>query len=318
MGALEYAPIYKPEPFSDRVDLQALVKAVDAVLQGKEEDVLNQLRIQGGSPGGARPKVTIARSNRSDICLSGFDILPDDYSHWLVKFRSQDDPKDMGRIEQAYAEMARDAGVAIPHTELMRVSQGNEEDVFFAVQRFDRYGKSAKRHTHSLAGLLYANFRAPCMDYEGVLRGVRLVTGDHSQVTRAFRLMVFNVLAHNQDDHVKNFAFVVDEAKGWQLSPAFDLTYSVGMGGQHTTAVNGAGEPALEDVLKLGHNHAIDGALKIVGQVRHAVSKWPTTAQKWGVSEASTGLIQKSFTSIDEKFKRASLCEYISIDSNLP
>lgn len=316
MGALEYAPIYEQDAFSNQVDLGELARSVDAVLQGKEGDVLHQLKIQGGSPGGARPKVTIARSKLSEICLSGFEALPDDYTHWLVKFRSPDDPKDMGRIEKAYAEMAGNAGIVMPTTELIAVSQGKQKDDFFAVERFDRYGKNGKMHTHSLAGLLYANFKTPCMDYDGVLRSVRMVTNDYSQVVNAFRLMVFNVLTHNQDDHVKNFVFVHDDLKGWQLSPAFDLTYSTGIGNQHTTAINGAGEPTLGDVLKIGKNHSIYEALKIVGEVRFAVSKWSSMGHKWGASKKSISQIQQACAKIDNGFSQVSLCEFNQDDIN--
>jgi serine/threonine-protein kinase HipA len=248
--------------------------------------------------------VTIARSKVCEICLSGFETLPDDYSHWLVKFHSQDDPKDMGRIEQAYAQMAGKAGIVMPHSELITVRQGKQKDDFFAVERFDRYGNNGKVHTHSLAGLLYADFRTPCMDYDGVFKIVRMVTNDHSQVVNAFRLMVFNVLAHNKDDHVKNFAFVHEKPKGWQLSPAFDLTFSTGVGNQHTTAINGAGEPNLADVLKIGKNHAIADALKIVDEVRFAVSNWTPIAKDWGVSKKSTSQIQDALARIDTSLSR--------------
>ena len=304
MGALEYAPVYAQDDFSNQLDLGELARSVDAVLRGQEGAVLSQLRIQGGSPGGARPKVTIARSKVSEICLSGFETLPDDYSHWLVKFRSQDDPKDMGRIEQAYAQMAGKAGIVMPHSELITVRQGTQKDDFFAVERFDRYGRNGKVHTHSLAGLLYADFRTPCMDYDAVLKSVRMVTNDHSQVVNAFRLMVFNVLAHNKDDHVKNFAFVYEKPKGWQLSPAFDLTFSTGAGNQHTTAINGAGEPNLDDVLKIGKNHAIADALRIVDEVRYAVSNWTSIAKGWGVSKKSTSQVQDALARIETGLSR--------------
>jgi len=53
--------------------------------------------------------------------------------------------------------------------------------------------------------------------------------------------MVFNVLMHNRDDHVKNFAFILNKNDDWVVSPAFDLTFSNGPGGQHQTSVDGFG-----------------------------------------------------------------------------
>lgn len=303
MGALEYAPATAQEPIANAVDLGQLAQAAEAVLQGQEGDVLQQLRIQGGSPGGARPKVTVARSTSSLTCLSGFQTLPAGYSHWIVKFRSQGDPRDMGRIERAYAEMAGLAGVLMPQTDLITVGQGRECEDYFAVQRFDRHGRSGKRHTLSLAGLLYADYRLPCLDYDAVLATVGVLTQDRTQVEQAFRLMAFNVLAHNRDDHAKNFAFVHDAPTGWKLSPAFDLTFSTGMGGEHTTAVHGQGRPGLEHVLAVGRQHHISHAAQIVGEVRHAVAQWPILAQKWQVTTASGQTIGQALANIDTQFK---------------
>ncbi|MDQ5879473.1 MAG: serine/threonine-protein kinase HipA [Pseudomonadota bacterium] len=302
MGALEYAPAYEQERVPDEVDLSALAKSVEAVLQGKESDVLAQLRIQGGSPGGARPKVTVARTAASAICLSGFQTLPEGYAHWIVKFRSKEDPVDMGRIERAYAEMASLAGVSMPKADLIAVGNGNEREWYFAVERFDRFGQNGKRHVLSLAGLLYADFRLPCMDYDSVLATVGALTQDRSQVEHAFRLMTFNVLAHNRDDHVKNFAFVHHGNEGWKLSPAFDLTFSTGMGGEHTTAINGQGQPGLEHVLAIGRKHRIANAERIVGEVRHAVAQWPALAEKWAVTRGSTIEIQEALAKVAKRF----------------
>ena len=308
MGALEYAPAHTQEPTANAIDLGQLAQSAEQVMQGQEGDVLRQLRIQGGSPGGARPKVTVARSAASALCLSGFQALPEGYTHWIVKFRAPEDPRDMGRIERAYADMAGIAGIAMPRTDLMTVAQGegHEED-YFAVERFDRHGPCGKRHVLSLAGLLYANYRLPCMDYDAILTTVGVLTQDHTQVERAFRLMVFNVLAHNRDDHVKNFAFLRDEATDWQLSPAFDLTFSTGMGGEHTTAINGQGRPALEHVLHIGRKHRITKAAHIVAEVRHAVAQWPALAQQWQVTSASSQSIQAALAKIDQGFKNAAM-----------
>lgn len=302
MGALEYSPVYEQESVPNQVDLSALAKSVDAVLRDKEDKVLNQLRIQGGSPGGARPKVTIARSDASSSCLSGFQILPEGYSHWIVKFRSKNDPIDMGRIERAYAEMASLADIAMPPTDLIAVGEGNEREDCFAVKRFDRYGQDGKRHILSLAGLLYADFRTPCMDYDGILAATGGLTQDRSQVERAFRLMTFNVLAHNKDDHVKNFAFVHYGHEGWKLSPAFDLTFSAGMGGEHMTAIGGHGNPSLEHILKIGKKHRIAHATQIIDKVRFALAQWPTLAKKWDLTTESAVEIRNALTTIAKRF----------------
>lgn len=309
MGALEYAPIYEQERIDNQIDLGALANSANKILEGKDDDVLRQLIIQGGSPGGARPKVTVARSNLSNICLSGFDELPDDYSHWIVKFRSNSDPKDMGCIELTYANMAEQSGIEMPYAELITVTHGKNVDDFFAVKRFDRFWKNGKLHVHTLAGMMYADFRTPCMDYDGVLRATRYITNDQSQVEKAFRLMVFNVLIHNEDDHVKNFSFLHDDPHGWKLSPAFDLTYSHGLGNQHTTAISGSGNPNLESVLKIAKDHSINNANRIIGEVRYGVSQWSALAKQNGVTKKNVQEINNAISSIDSKFNSVSYCQ---------
>ncbi|MFZ4539583.1 type II toxin-antitoxin system HipA family toxin [Propionivibrio sp.] len=310
MGALEYAPIYAQEPISDKLDIASLANSVDAILKGKEDEVITQLTIQGGSPGGTRPKVTIARSESSDVCLSGFQILPEDYSHWIIKFKGEDDPEDMGQIERAYAELANLAGVQMPRTDLIAVSKGGRLEHYFAVERFDREGKNGKRHVLSLAGFLYANYRMPCLDYEGVLGSIAALTNDHSQIERGFRLMAFNVLAHNRDDHVKNFAFLFSKETGWKLSPAFDLTFSAGMGGEHMTSVSGKGHPVLQDVLKVGGKFHIANALQIIGEVRCAVSQWTAIAKKWKLGDESASMVQAAISKVDKGFAEAPMKPY--------
>ncbi|MER2511959.1 MAG: type II toxin-antitoxin system HipA family toxin [Nitrosomonas ureae] len=303
MGALVYEPEYDPQKLEGEVDLGELAASSERVLKGTTTDVLQALRIQGGSPGGARPKVTVARSAASAVCLSGFGRLPDGYSHWIVKFRSEDDVQDMGPLEKAYAEMARLAGIEMPKTEIVEVRQGRIAERFFAVQRFDRGENNNRRHVLSLAGFIYANYRQPCIEYETVLQATAMLTKSMAEVERAFRLMVFNVLSHNKDDHAKNFAFIGD-ATGWKLSPGFDLTFSAGMAGQHTTAIAGHGNPGLDEVLSVGNKFHIHRAKQIVGEVRYAISQWKPLASSWGVSRKTAQEVHAALTAIDARFSR--------------
>lgn len=122
--------------------------------------------------------------------------------------------------------------------------------------------------------------------------------------------MAFNVLAHNRDDHVKNFAFIVDGNDGWKLSPAFDLTFSTGMGGEHTTSVSGQGHPALENLLKVGAKFHMANAVQIVGEVRYAVAQWAALAKKWKVTDTSTATIQDALSKVDQQFQKAPMQPY--------
>ncbi|MFM1978820.1 MAG: hypothetical protein RLZ68_85 [Pseudomonadota bacterium] len=306
MGALGYAPEMDTAPIEDTVNLAQLAASVEQVLAGDTAEVLAQLRIQGGSPGGARPKVTVALSdtpdthNTLDACLSGFNDLPAGYAHWIVKFRSAQDPIDMGRAEKAYADMAGLAGVHMPNTALRQVQVGSSTEDFFSVRRFDR-DANLRHHVITMAGLYYADFKTPCMDYRDLLGATSLITRDVRQVERAFRWMVFNVLAHNKDDHAKNFAFI-HTLQSWQLSPAYDLTFSHGMGQEHTTAVLGHGNPGPQEMLQLAANFQIPHAAEIIAQTVDAVAHWPELARANGVGRALTNEIQSALAIIAQRF----------------
>ena len=300
MGALRYEPEYEKEAIEDRVNLSSLAASVETVLSGSTQDVFNELRIQGGSPGGARPKVTVALSENASDCLSGFHDIPHGYHHWMVKFRSKEDPQDMGRAEKTYADMAKIADVAMPQSALLEVKVGSTVEQCFAVRRFDRHANE-RRHGVTMAGLYYADFKTPCLDYKDILGATSILTKDARQVEQAFRRMAFNVLTHNQDDHAKNFAFVFG-ANGWELSPAYDLTFSRGMGGEHTTAIAGSGNPGRAKLMEIASAFRVEAGAKIIEEVRHAASMWPTLAQGNDVSKKTRQAVGDALQKIDRRF----------------
>jgi serine/threonine-protein kinase HipA len=305
MGALEYLPELHSTTTEHAVDMAALAAAAEVVTSGGVGEVVAELYLQGGSPGGARPKVTVARDLRTGACLSGFMRIPDNYEHWIVKFHGRDESRDSGRIEMAYAEMAAAAGLHIPPTELLEVSlqRPNRRRVkqpFFAAQRFDRHGND-KDHVISLAGYLHADHRVPSLDYQHLLAATQRLTRDVGEVRQAFRLMVFNVLAHNKDDHAKNFAFV-RSAGAWCLSPSFDLTYSSGLGNEHTSAVGGKGNPDRDDVLSVARSFGVRDATGVIDEVRHSVTRWPLIAAKWEIPATSAKSIAAGLLATDRHF----------------
>jgi serine/threonine-protein kinase HipA len=276
MGALTYHPPADADDAPSRVGLVELAAQAEQVI-GAEGEVLPELRRAGGSPGGARPKVVVGV--RGHQVLSGVDELPEGWTHWLVKFAIGTDGADDGRLEHAYMRMAEAAGIVVPHHRLF--AQGR----FFGVQRFDREGPSGRLHMHTLGGLLHADYRVPSCDYDQLLRVARALTGDVRAVTECFRRMVFNVVAHNRDDHAKNFAFLMDAHGQWSLSPAYDLVFARGPGGEHTMTIDGEGKtPTKEGVLRLGARHGIDraAALEIIERVHDAVAGWRALARDSG------------------------------------
>lgn len=306
MGALEYQPELLPAQDGPAIDLADIAAQSDNVLHGETQDVLEELRLCGGSPGGARPKVAVAFASDMTTCLASLGELRPGYSHWIVKFRNDSrqgdgDRVDSGRVEMAYADMARAAGLDMPDTHLIELTVKRKKEAFFAVRRFDREGQR-KIHFLSLAGYAYANHRVPCLDYgSGVLAAARKLTRSDDEVAKAYRLMLFNVLAHNKDDHAKNFAYLFDPLQGrWRLSPAFDLTFNSGMSNMHTTSINGAGNPTFADLEKVATQRRIKGWRQMLDQVRGAVARWPEFADAQGVTKTRTRVIQKAFGNIDK------------------
>ena len=288
MGALVYRPELEREtPNEDELNLTELQTHATQILEGEESELLSSLVSLGGSSGGARPKVLVGFRRKDSHVIHG--ALDDkDHVPYIVKFRNTEDPKDTGQIEWAYSEMARAAGLEIPET---RLFVGKRRERFFGVRRFDRTAAGARVHVHSFGGLLHIDHRIPgAIDYTDLLKATRALTKDQREVENAFRHMVFNGLAHNRDDHVKNFAFVMNDAGEWKKSPAFDLTLSVGPGGEHWMAVAGEGRnPTEKHFLAAGAAAGVKkgAAQEIVEQVRTATKKWPKFAEKAELSKAA-------------------------------
>ncbi len=276
LGALTYHPCSEPgELVPEALDLGDLAAAAIAVHEGSAAEVLPALQHAGGSPGGARPKVVVGL--QGDRFISGVDDLPPGFAHWLIKFDTRDDQANAGVLEYAYAAMARRAGITVPQTRLFELTGGRR---CFGVQRFDRDG-DARVHMHSLANLLHADYRLPGLDYGHLIRVATQLTRNHVHVRECFRRALFNWLAHNRDDHGKNFAFLMARDGTWTPSPAFDLNFADGPGGEHTTSFAGEGKrPTWAHLEKLARLASIDtaDALQILAEVRDGVGAWVTEA----------------------------------------
>ena len=293
MGALTYHPPSQNDYGVDAAfDLHNLAREAYRVLEGSPGDILPQLMQAGGSPGGARPKVLIGL--KGNHVISGADTLPDGYTGWIVKFPSRQDAIHDGRVEYAYSNMARAAGLEMPATRLFTTTEG---DAFFGVERFDRR-ENRRFHVHTFGNLIHSNFRVPGCDYEQLLKTTRVLTKNQADVSAALRLMIFNVLAHNRDDHVKNFAFMLNDHNEWKLTPAYDLTFAHGPGGEHTMTIAGEGRsPDRSHLLRVAARAGISekDAGRIIDEVAEAISKWKRFAEEAGLpngpaSEISTTL----------------------------
>jgi serine/threonine-protein kinase HipA len=298
MGALSYHPPADPEEgFGAAVELDAMAEQAGRLLAGSAEEVLPELLRAGGSPGGARPKVVVGFREGDGSMISGAGPLPPGFRALLVKFGARSDAADAGVVELAYSRMAAAAGIRVPPARIFSTPGGGR---YFAAERFDRPG-GGRRHVHTLAGLLHADFRLPSLDYEAYLRATLHLTRDVAAVAEAFRRMVFNVLACNRDDHARNFAFLMEPEGTWRHTPAYDLTFSSGPGGEHTMSVAGEGRaPGRRHFAELAAKMSIEARVRdrIIEQVDAAVAGWPGFAAETGVAEALIGEVERRFREI--------------------
>lgn len=298
LGALAYEPDLRDGAAAGRaLDLDELAGESERVLQGGADEVLPELLRLGGSPQGARPKVLVWLRPSDGHVACGLDAPSADHRRVLVKFRARSDTTEVGAVEYAYHQLARRAGLDVPEAWLVQSRRGGG---WFAVERFDRTAGGAHRHVHTLCGLLHADHRLPSLDYVAAHAVVHRLTGDQRAVEQLFRRMVFNVVAHNRDDHTKHVSLTMQEDGRWQLAPAYDLTWSDGPGGEHSMAVAGEGEPGLAAVLEVAKAAGIPArrARSVVEEVGAAVvGGWPEVAP----SATTRRQIAKSLRGLDPR-----------------
>ena len=290
MGALSYEPEREVENSIDTIVLDDLAESSAEILEGSSETLLDELLSLNGSSAGARPKVLVQISSDQKQIIHGRQELQEGFSHWMVKFASSMDSSEIGTIEYAYSLMAREAGLQMPQTALIEGKKGR----YFAIKRFDRVGDKHV-HMHSVAGLTHSDFRFPTLDYDDLLALTLHLTKNIQEVEKVFRLACFNLFTHNRDDHAKNFSFVMDEKGVWNFSPVYDVTFSNGPGGEHSTMYMGEGKyPTSEHLLQLAKKHGIKKADAIIENVKQARDKWKIFAEEAKVSKKSQESIWKS------------------------
>jgi len=296
MGALSYEPEHAVESEIESIVLDDLAKSSQEILEGSSEKLLDELLSLNGSSAGARPKVLVQISDDLKQIVHGRTALQKDFSHWMVKFASSMDSKEIGAIEYAYSLMAREAGLDMPETALLEGGDGR----YFAVKRFDREGDK-RIHMHSVAGLTHSDFRFPTLDYDDLLRLTLHLTKDVKELEKVFRLACFNLFSHNRDDHAKNFSFVMDEKGIWCFSPVYDVTFSFGPGGEHSTMYMGEGKnPTKEHLFQLGEKYKLKAYREIVNKVEEVTSRWSSFAKEAGVSVRSYSEIENILKEVEK------------------
>ncbi|SKB60990.1 serine/threonine-protein kinase HipA [Soonwooa buanensis] len=292
MGALVYEPDESPKHYDEKINLDVLASQTEQVLEGESGEVINELLALNGSSAGARPKAMIGLDSQRKNISHGTGDLKDGFEHWIVKFPNTQDGNDSGAIEYIYSIMAENAGLEMPATHLFPSQKGSG---YFAVKRFDR-DKNKRFHMHTVSGLIHSNYRFPSHDYEDLLALTSAITKDIREVEKMFRLAVFNVMAHNRDDHAKNFSFLMNEFGEWNLSPGYDLTFSNGPGGEQSTMVMGEGRNiSRKHLVKLGLEAKLSKAfiVEVIRQTSLALENWKNLAKEYDVNKENIEMIEK-------------------------
>ena len=292
MGALVYEPDHTTHEHDITINLDTLADSSRAVLDGTSDDVLQELLILNGSSAGARPKAMIGIDSQKQHIIHGAGTLAPPYQPWIIKFANTHDGNDAGAIEYVYALMAKEAGITLPEVHLFPANHGAG---YFAIKRFDR-NNDKRYHMHTAGGLLHSDFRTPSLDYEDLIALTAMLTRDIQEVEKMVQLAVFNVLAHNRDDHAKNFSFLMDSFGEWKLSPAYDLTFSSGPNGEQSTTIMGEGrKPTHAHLIKLGTEAKIskDRMNEIIEHTQAALAQWNALAKFHGVNTKNIEFIAK-------------------------
>jgi serine/threonine-protein kinase HipA len=299
-GALVYEPAATPAEDVQTLDLDELAAEARSILVGDEARLADTLATLAGASGGARPKVHIGFSPSGEICLADGEIAAG-FESWIVKFRALTDPVDIGPVEEAYARMARAAGITMAPSRLLSAKDGPG---YFATRRFDRPEPGRRLHMVSLAGAVEAPSHMPSIDYDGYFRAVHGITRHAGDLEQAFRRMLFNILAYNRDDHTGQHAFLLDANDQWRLAPAYDLTFSSGPGGGHYLAVEGEGRsPTRAHVLRLARRHGLsEGQVsQMVDNIRASIAEWPRHAKELEISVSRDEICER-LAHIDKLF----------------
>ena len=249
-GALEFRPDKSVVGKQEYSDFEKLALEAERILDSEDYkgEGIEEFQQRGGSPGGARPKIFTHYEDKE----------------WLVKFRAKQDSISIGRDEYRYSMLAKECGIEMPETQLF-------ENKYFGVERFDRT-KDGKLHVVSIAGLIGADYRVPSIDYTHIFQVCATLTHSVAELWKVYRLMVFNYLIENKDDHAKNFSFIYRN-NNWHLSPAYDLLPSNGMNGFHTTSINDNIEPNPDDLIAVAIKAGLNKkeALQIFEEIKNRI-----------------------------------------------
>lgn len=303
MGALEYKPI-KKIPTKTTIDVQEIVEVLQKVILNKEEShsegvnsesLLNIFKI-GTSAGGARPKILISEHINTQRIIPGDINFSKDYHHYLVKLSIEESlGYNPEAVEYSYYLTAKHLGIEMMPSKLI-------EDRHFATLRFDRQG-GKKKHILTASGLTGWDFKNPeVSSYENLFDLALFLKLPQVEIEELFKRMIFNITFCNTDDHLKNHSFIYNEDRNsWNLSPAYDLTYSLNplMNYKRSIRALSINEKRVDlnrrDVLKIAEEYTIKNPQKVIKEVQEAIEFWLETAVKMKIPNSIIKSIKNDF-----------------------
>jgi serine/threonine-protein kinase HipA len=319
MGALEFSPVAGPKARKAKnIQIDKLVELASEILSQRDkfrvsfseknkQNALADILHIGTSAGGARAKAIIAWNPTSNEVRSGQVDAGEGFEYWLLKFdgvqgnrdKELEDPKGYGAIEFACYLMARDCGIEMSECRLFEENDRRH----FMTRRFDRTNTGGKIHMQSLGAIAHYDFNlAGAYSYEQALMTIRQLDLPRNAIEQQFRRMVFNIVIRNQDDHVKNIAFLMDRSGQWSLSPAFDVTYSFNPSGAWTATHQMTMNGKRENFELADFKHCAKVALMkrrqeklIIDEILAVVSNWRTYASQAGIPGQTSERIFRAF-----------------------
>lgn len=289
IGALTFEPELRKDEETTEAPLALfdLEGAIPKILEGTPSDLIQAFLDNGSSPNGARPKILLKERNGKFYSESS-NFSGDG---WLIKFKATEDPPYIAELEYIYSLMAKEGGLDVPETRLFE----NRGRRYFGTRRFDRVGDQ-RFHVHTLSGILHTPPTNFSVGYEHFAKVVQYLTKDTSEVLKALRLAVFNVLASNQDDHTKNISLLMNGKGGWGVAPAYDLTFHTTRFNQHKMHVLGNGQPDNDTLAELFNQfgYSKKTSREVITQIADAISTFSKKALQYGIPKAEVKKIEKT------------------------
>ncbi len=310
IGALEFQPAedlpIRPAE-GEALEVAGLVADARRILAGDPEVAIPEIYRMGSSAGGMRPKAVVLHDPEGGAVRSGFAAPEPGDVPAILKFDGVGEgpmaagpgpPQPFNRVEAAYARMARAAGVDVVEVTVLESAQGHAH---LLIPRFDRT-EEGSLHQHTLGGLLHVDYNDPgASSYEEYLRTMLALGLPPASLIQGYRRMVFNVLAVNQDDHVKNLSFHMDGSGTWSLTPAYDLTFAKGTGWTATHQMRVRDKRSAithRDLVAVAELFGIRAPARIIEEVRDAVAGWPERAREQGVP---AGVVRRIQAELEER-----------------